>query len=116
MSCRWPRLLSIALFATVAACDPQADAGYPGEPCRGDVVSGLDRITDDAFPDCHVFHAGTAQAEGKVIVNGGRVLCVTALGDSTRQAQRAAYGAVAAIHFDGMQYRTDIGQRALARH
>ena len=120
-------LLEHAAAGTLARAEPEWDrraslgvvlaaAGYPGEPCRGEVVSGLDRITDDAFPDCHVFHAGTAQAEGKVIVNGGRVLCVTALGDSTRQAQRAAYGAVAAIHFDGMQYRTDIGQRALARH
>ena len=92
-----------------------AAAGYPGEPRKGDVVSGLDRVTEDAFPDCHVFHAGTAIADDKIVVNGGRVLCVTALGDSIRQAQRTAYGAVAAIHFDGMQYRTDIGFRALSR-
>ena len=92
-----------------------AAAGYPGEPRKGDVVSGLDGVTEDAFPDCHVFHAGTALADGKVVVSGGRVVCVAALGDSIRQAQRAAYGAVAAIHFDGMQYRTDIGFRALSR-
>ena len=58
---------------------------------------------------------GTALADGKVVVSSGRVVCVAALGDSIRQAQRAAYGAVAAIHFDGMQYRTDIGFRALSR-
>jgi phosphoribosylamine--glycine ligase len=50
-----------------------------------------------------------------VVVSGGRVLCVTALGDSVRQAQRAAYRAIAALHFEGMQYRTDIGHRAIAR-
>ena len=60
-----------------------------------------------------MFHAGTKRASGRVVVDGGRVLGVTALGDTLRQAQRAAYGAVADIHFDGMQYRTDIGYRAL---
>ena len=92
-----------------------AAAGYPGEPRKGDIISGLDRVTEDAFPDCHVFHAGTALHGDQVVVNGGRVLCVAALGDSIRQAQRAAYAAVSAIHFDGMQYRTDIGHRALSR-
>jgi phosphoribosylamine--glycine ligase len=61
-----------------------------------------------------VFHAGTADDGGRIVVAGGRVLCVTALGDSVRQAQRAAYAAIAGIHFDGMQFRTDIGHRALA--
>jgi phosphoribosylamine--glycine ligase len=61
-----------------------------------------------------VFHAGTGLADGRVVVTGGRVLCVTALGDSVRQAQRAAYAAIARIHFDGMQYRHDIGHRAIA--
>ncbi|HEY2819166.1 MAG TPA: phosphoribosylamine--glycine ligase [Casimicrobiaceae bacterium] len=88
--------------------------GYPGEPHQGDIVSGLDRVTEETFPNCHVFHAGTTLHDGKVVVNGGRVLCVAALGDSIRQAQRAAYAAVSAIHFDGMQYRTDVGHRALA--
>ena len=55
------------------------------------------------------------KADGNVVVSGGRVLCVTALGDSVRQAQRVAYDAVAAIHFDGMQYRGDIGFHAIAR-
>ncbi|MDE2209489.1 MAG: phosphoribosylamine--glycine ligase [Betaproteobacteria bacterium] len=92
-----------------------AAAGYPAAPRKGDVVVGLDRITEDAHPGVYVFHAGTTLLEGEVRVSGGRVLGVTALGDSIRQAQRAAYAAVSAIHFDGMQYRSDIGHRALAR-
>ncbi len=62
-----------------------------------------------------MFHAGTRSHGAEVRVSGGRVLGVTALGDSLRQAQRAAYAAIAGIHFDGMQYRSDIGHRALAR-
>lgn len=92
-----------------------AAAGYPEGPRKGAAIHGLERIAGEANPDCHVFHAGTALADGDVIVNGGRVLCVTALGDSVRQAQRVAYHAIAAIDFDGMQYRTDIGFRAVAR-
>jgi phosphoribosylamine--glycine ligase len=61
-----------------------------------------------------VFHAGTALEGGKVVVNGGRVLCVTALGDSVKMAQRRAYQAAEAIRFDGMQLRRDIGHRAIA--
>ena len=60
-----------------------------------------------------VFHAGTVQQGEGVVSNGGRVLCVTALGDNLRQAQQNAYAAVAKINFDGMQYRKDIGYRAL---
>jgi phosphoribosylamine--glycine ligase len=92
-----------------------AAAGSPASPRKGDVVDGLDRVTEDAHPGVTVFHAGTALSDGEVRVSGGRVLGVTALGDSLRQAQRAAYAAVSAIHFDGMQYRSDIGHRALAR-
>ena len=87
-----------------------AAAGYPDHPRRGDVITGLDAVA----PDVKVFHAGTGEQDGSVVVTGGRVLCVTALGDSVKQAQRAAYAAIAGIHFDGMQYRTDIGHRALA--
>jgi len=89
--------------------------GYPEAPRKGDVITGLERVTSDAHPDCRVFHAGTASdADRRIVVSGGRVLCVTALGDSVRQAQRSAYAAVAEIRFDGMQYRTDIGHRAVA--
>jgi phosphoribosylamine--glycine ligase len=92
-----------------------AAAGYPEKPRRGDAISGVEQVTPQAHPDVTVFHAGTANDGGRVCVSGGRVLGVTALGDSLRQAQRAAYAAVSAIHFDGMHYRGDIGHRALAR-
>jgi phosphoribosylamine--glycine ligase len=88
--------------------------GYPEEPRAGDRIDGLERVNAQAHPDCHVFHAGTTLADGAAVVAGGRVLCVTALGDSVRQAQRAAYGAIAEIRFAGMQFRSDIGHRALA--
>jgi phosphoribosylamine---glycine ligase len=88
--------------------------GYPEQPRIGAAIEGLERITAETHPDCKLFHAGTAVENGKIVVAGGRVLCVTALGDSIRQAQRAAYATVAEIHFDGMQYRKDIGHRALA--
>jgi phosphoribosylamine---glycine ligase len=92
-----------------------AAAGYPDQPRRGDIVEGLDRVTPQTHPGVTVFHAGTIADGSDVKVNGGRVVGVTALGDSLRQAQRAAYAAIASIRFDGMQYRTDIGYRALNR-
>ncbi|GAA5171629.1 phosphoribosylamine--glycine ligase [Viridibacterium curvum] len=85
--------------------------GYPENPRKGDVIEGLDVKHEDA----HVFHAGTTDQNGQVLTAGGRVLCVTALGDSVREAQSRAYEAVAAISFDGMQYRKDIGHRAIRR-
>jgi phosphoribosylamine---glycine ligase len=90
-----------------------AARGYPDRPAAGDVIDGLERVTADTHPECKVFHAGTVQDKGKIVVSGGRVLCVTALGDSVKQAQRAAYAAVAEIQFEGMQYRGDIGHRAI---
>jgi phosphoribosylamine---glycine ligase len=90
-----------------------AAPGYPEAPRKGAVIAGLDQVSAEAHPDVQVFHAGTAVRDGQVVVNGGRVLCVTALGDSVRQAQRAAYAAVSAIRFEGMQYRTDIGHRGI---
>jgi len=89
--------------------------GYPEAPRQGDVISGLDDVTPQTHPDVAVFHAGTALDSERVVASGGRVMCVTALGDSVRQAQRAAYAAVDRIRFAGMQYRSDIGHRALAR-
>ncbi|MBT9506899.1 phosphoribosylamine--glycine ligase [Rhodoferax sp.] len=82
--------------------------GYPLHPRKGDVISGLPKEEDDAA----VFHAGTAIQEGDVLTTGGRVLCVTVLADNVRQAQQRAYEVLRGIHFDGMQYRTDIGHRA----
>jgi phosphoribosylamine--glycine ligase len=98
-----------------ALCVVLAAHGYPEAPRRGDAIEGLERVTPTAHPDVVVFHAGTALEGNRVVASGGRVLGVTALGDSVRQAQRAAYAAIGTIRFDGMQYRTDIGHRALAR-
>jgi len=82
--------------------------GYPDAPRKGDVIQGLPAPEEDY----HVFHAGTAVADGDVVVSGGRVLCVTALGPNVRAAQRRAYEIAGRIRFDGMQYRRDIGHRA----
>jgi len=88
-----------------------AAAGYPDEPRKGDEIGGLPKGTDE----CRVFHAGTKLDGRKVVTNGGRVLCVTALGDSLKTARARAYEAADAIRFDGMQYRKDIGHRALKK-
>jgi phosphoribosylamine---glycine ligase len=86
-----------------------AAAGYPGDPRKGDAISGLPAPADDF----RVFHAGTALSGDRVVTSGGRVLCVTALGDTLRLAQLRAYQIVEGIRFDGMQFRRDIGHRAL---
>jgi phosphoribosylamine--glycine ligase len=91
-----------------------AAANYPDTPRKGDVIHGLP-AGNSAGPDAHVFHAGTSDVNGDVITNGGRVLCVTALGENVAQAQKRAYEAAADIQFDGMQYRKDIGYRAINR-
>ncbi|MBU4499728.1 MAG: hypothetical protein KKG40_05910, partial [Gammaproteobacteria bacterium] len=88
-----------------------AAKGYPDAPQKGAVISALPAAADDL----HIFHAGTTTQDGQTVVSGGRVLAVAALGDSVRMAQSRAYEAVATIHFDGMQYRRDIGWRALDR-
>jgi len=114
-------LLEHATSGTLDRADPEWDrrsalgvvlatAGYPDNPRKGDPISGLNAVTEE----CKVFHAGTLLADAKAVTAGGRVLCVTALGETVRQAQRTAYAAVDTIHFDGMQYRKDIGNRALA--
>ena len=87
-----------------------AAAGYPEDPRKGDAITGLPAEVDDAV----VFHAGTQlDAAGVPVTTGGRVLCVTVLGDSVRQAQQRVYDVTRSIHFDGMQYRRDIGFRAI---
>jgi len=102
----WDR--RVALGVVLAA------ANYPETPKKGDVIIGLPK--GNSFgDDCHVFHAGTADQDGQVVTNGGRVLCVTALGESVRLAQKAAYEAAAQISWDGLQYRKDIGHRAISR-
>ena len=87
-----------------------AAAGYPEAPRKGDTITGLPAEADDAV----VFHAGTQLNEAGVpVTTGGRVLCVTVLADSVRQAQTRVYDVTRGIHFDGMQYRRDIGFRAI---
>lgn len=98
----WDR--RVALGVVLAAAD------YPLNPRKGDVITGLPAEADDAM----VFHAGTTMGEdGQVRTSGGRVLCVTALGDSAKLAQQRAYDYMRGIQFDGMQFRTDIGWRAI---
>lgn len=97
----WDR--RVALGVVMAA------AGYPMNPRKGDVISGLPKDEGDAM----VFHAGTSEKDGQILTSGGRVLCVTALADSVKQAQQKAYQAASPIAFDGMQMRRDIGYRAI---
>ena len=86
-----------------------AAGGYPDNPKKGDIIHGLPAAGEDAY----VFHAGTALNGENVVSNGGRVLCVTALGHSVRTAQKRAYEVAAQISFDGMQMRRDIGHHAV---
>ncbi len=91
-----------------------AAQNYPGTPRKGDVIGGLPADpagTEDAM----VFHAGTEMTDGQVRTSGGRVLCVTALGDSAKAAQQRAYEVLRPIAFEGAQWRTDIGHRAIKR-
>ncbi len=89
-----------------------ASDGYPDAPKKGDAITGL---PDDESDEAVVFHAGTVRRDDQLFTSGGRVLGVSALGDSVRMAQKRAYEIVEAIRFDGMQYRRDIGWRAIAR-
>jgi phosphoribosylamine--glycine ligase len=98
---QWDR--RVALGVVLAA------AGYPDNPRKGDEITGLPRPEDDV----RVFHAGTTMADGKVVTSGGRVLCVTALGDTVRFAQKRAYEVAEHIRFAGCQMRRDIGHRAI---
>jgi phosphoribosylamine--glycine ligase len=88
-----------------------AAANYPSTPRKGDAIQGLPADHDELM----VFHAATRLVDPQILSDGGRVLCVTALGDTVRQAQVHAYEVVDAIHFDGMQYRRDIGHRAVRK-
>jgi phosphoribosylamine---glycine ligase len=88
-----------------------ASAGYPESARKGDEITGLPKDEEDF----HVFHAATALKDGKIVTNGGRVLCVTALGDKVKIAAERAYAVAKDIRFAGMQLRKDIGYRAFAR-
>jgi phosphoribosylamine--glycine ligase len=99
---QWDR--RVALGVVMAA------HGYPLTPRKGDEITGLPA----ELPDAMVFHAGTTPAgKGSTVSSGGRVLCVTALGDSVKMAQQRAYDVLQGIHFDGAQFRRDIGHRAI---
>ena len=89
-----------------------AAGGYPGEYNTQDTIIGL---PSESTPDCKVFHAGTSFEKGHVLTNGGRVLCVTALGNTVLEAQQRAYQQVDKIHWHGCFYRHDIGYRAIER-
>lgn len=89
-----------------------ASAGYPASASKGDIIHGL----DSDFPEnVKVFHAGTASKDNDIVTAGGRVLCVTALGESVTKAQQEAYEALKDINYDGLFYRKDIGYRAVKR-
>jgi len=100
----WDR--RVALGVVLAA------AGYPDAPRSGDLIDGIPAETEDGM----VFHAGsTLDADGRLVTNGGRVLCAVGMGDSVRMAQSRAYAVADLIHFAGMQLRRDIGARGLHR-
>ena len=99
----WDRRVALGV---VMAAD-----GYPLNPRKGDAVNRLPEEAADAM----VFHAGTTLQDGRLVSSGGRVLCVTALADSVKLAQQRAYELLQGIHFDGAQYRRDIGYRAIKR-
>ena len=110
--------LAQRLHADAVSWDPRpavgvvmASSGYPEGATRGRAITGLEQ----ADGSVKVFHAGTRQHGGEVLTNGGRVLCVTALGDSVTGARDKAYRAVEAVACDALFYRTDIAYRALAR-
>jgi phosphoribosylamine--glycine ligase len=86
-----------------------ASHNYPAEPRTGDVITGLPEDNNEVM----VFHAGTKQVDGDIVTSGGRVLCVTALGESIEEAREKAYTAIEDIKFDGMQFRKDIAWRAI---
>ena len=95
-----------------AVCVVMASAGYPGAYPKGKLITGLEEVA--GLPNVKVFHAGTKLDGGHILTDGGRVLGVTALGESLAEAKKNAYAAVAKIHFAGAHYRTDIAVKALA--
>lgn len=89
-----------------------AAGGYPEKYHKGDIIAGIDEANST---DCKVFHAGTQLRGEQVVTHGGRVLCVTALGSSVKEAQDKAYQASSKIQWNNAYFRTDIGYRAIAR-
>jgi phosphoribosylamine---glycine ligase len=91
-----------------AVCIIMSSAGYPGHYEKGEVISGLDQVLQPTM----IFHAGTAEKDGKIITNGGRVLGVTAFGETLKEARELAYHSIEKVAFKGAHYRTDIGAKA----
>lgn len=104
---------SLAFRPGAAVTVVLAAAGYPGKVRSGDPIEGLEALPDT--DDLHVLHAGTSRRDGRIVTSGGRVLSVTACGDTVRAARDRAYEACGRIHFEGMHFRRDIAARALAR-
>ena len=102
---QWDR--RVALGVVMAA------QGYPAAPRLGDIISGAAATAPSRSEDLQVLHAGSALVDGQLVTSGGRVLCVTALAETVRLAQQRALDVVQQIHFDGAQWRSDIGQRAI---
>ncbi|MGC3871732.1 phosphoribosylamine--glycine ligase [Halomonas sp. GXIMD04776] len=103
--CEWDSRTAVGIV--------MAAQGYPGKYRKGDAISGLEEAEADG---CKVFHAGTSlDDQGRILTSGGRVLCVTALGETVSQARDRAYAGVAAIDWEGAMYRRDIAYRAIAR-
>jgi phosphoribosylamine--glycine ligase len=105
MDIKWKPMSSV--------CVVLASKGYPGKYEKGKVITGVDKLKDEK--DVFVFHAGTSFDDGNIVTSGGRVLGVTGLGADIREAKDRAYRAIEKIHFEGMQYRKDIADRALKR-
>ena len=99
--------------SNAATCVVLAAAGYPEKYNRGDEIKGLENAAN--LKNVIVFHAGTKAAGSKALTNGGRVLGVTGIGKTIAESIKNSYAAVALISFKGMQYRKDIGKRALDR-
>ena len=106
--------LEIKWSEKASACVILASGGYPGSYPKGLEIAGLDeRGQIAAMPEVTVYHAGTKRENGKFYTNGGRVLGLTALGDTLEEALETAYQAVGMVHFEGVMYRKDIGRRKL---
>jgi phosphoribosylamine--glycine ligase len=105
--------ITIEWHDMAAVCVVMASGGYPGDYRKGDIISGLDVAA--GMDDLFVFHAGTGEQDGRFIATGGRVLGVTGRGTTVAAAIAKAYEGVAAISWEGVHYRTDIGRKALGR-
>ena len=106
--------LEIKWSDKACACVVMASGGYPGSYRKGLEIAGLDEKGQvPGMPEVTVYHAGTKREDGKFYTNGGRVLGLTALGDTLEEALDTAYGAVEKVRFDGAMYRRDIGRRKL---